>query len=265
MDVTDRLLSMLWEGYTISAACRELNLNYNAAYRIAKKNGWSRNLRNTSVCRNSNYGEHRKTKLSEEEIFKRYDDGETLSSIGGLAGVSCEYIRQLVKRSGRESSRQKLLKLRKNKISFRPLIHVLRKHLRQRHREEAPKKKYEEDLEKWQEVRLLWSQDVCIKEIAERLNIKCTSLNWYIGKLRQKYGWFPNRKYFGLHRIKKKSEAEKRQHLLEKYANVIEYYNQGLSYNEIAKKTGRTRNSLSWVIYHLRKELNICLPRGKTG
>lgn len=237
----DKLMELLLEGYSVSAACRELRIPYNKGYTIARQMGWTKKLRDKRVSRNPNYGLHLKMTLSEEEVVRRYENGERQTAIAKDANVSREYIRQIVKRNGCEGYHAKLERLRRENTRFVPLLRFLKAFYKRRKHEATLNRSYKRDFERWKEARRLWAKDVWIEEIAKRLNIEEGSLNWYIGKMRERYGWFPNREPFGHHRLVKLTEEEKKQRVYDTYAPIVPYYEQGLAQSEIAEKLGKSK------------------------
>lgn len=244
------VLRIVFDGHSIKTASGRTGLHYQKCRKIAIEAGWNVSFRDKKLLNKKGL---KKSTISVEEILDRYDKGESQSSIARDAGVSRERVRQIIIENDRLGQREKSRLVKQSQAPYLNLIKVLKSILKQRKKEENKRIRYESDLVKWQKARELWDQDVEISEMVKELKIKESNLKWYIGKLRSKYGWFPNRKPFGHHR----KQVISKEDLISKNKELIQLYDQGLSYQKIGNIIGKPK---SWVAYRVSKlrKFGIC-------
>lgn len=252
---TREFLNLLDEGYGVANASRKLEIKYSDGYKVARDHGWSRKFKNKKINKKVTFGVFKQITLSLEEILERYNSGESQSSIAKSAGCSRERIRQIVIANGCQSAREKI-KVRNQQIApYVSLIKTLKKLIRKKNQAQSRvgNIKLEKDTKYWEHARQLWDQDIQIDEMCKILNMKASSFNWYIGVLRKKYGWFPNRKQFGRHRYQKASQEEKYNKIYNKYKSIIPLWNSGMTVTQICEELNVPRSFVSFGIRDLRR------------
>lgn len=88
---------LLKQGFTVRKASNVTGIIYGVALRRAHKIGWDKTWRSKPV-RDIVF---RKIKISDEEILRKHDNGESRKSIAEDAGCSRERIRQILKQNRR--------------------------------------------------------------------------------------------------------------------------------------------------------------------
>lgn len=262
----EQFLELLTDGASVAYASRAVGFeNQNQAYTVARENDWDRSMRNAKKYPNHTTPamlRQRRITLSEEEILRRYDEGESQTSIAKDAGVSRERIRQIVtEKYDRDGVLQKRCKRKKEIAPYIDLIKTLKQVIHQKRHEEAIEARDKRLLERWKNVRIWWAQDVPLEEIARRLNMKKGSLSWHIGCYRKRYGWFPQREMFGHHRDTKMTEEQK---LYAKYSSIIPLWNGGMTAKQISEELNVSKSYVAWGVYHLRK-IGVELERRSGG
>lgn len=185
----DKFDSLLVEGYTIKKASDFTGIPYASARRRAIKIGWNIKWRKKPIRDSTNS----KIKISHGEILSRYDNGECQSSIARDAGCSRERIRQIIKQNGKISALEKRRRNREKRAPFiaahASLVIVLKSYIRKLRKEQINKRKKDRD-EYFKIANEMYQNGYELSEIAKYYKIKMGSLNWEIGHLRMRRGWF---------------------------------------------------------------------------
>lgn len=191
----ERLFKLLSEGRSIAEVARMLREPYSSVYRIIKKSGkiFKRNL---NKFPNKTERLKRKTTLSKDKMLELYDSGVSQQEIARRGNCSRQYVHQLVQASGRKSARQKQKEKQKALKELREQKVALKRQHFEIQRELSKVATKEVLFKRWEQARLWWDQGLEAKEIAAKMNMPISSLQWYIGRYRKEFGWFKNRKVF---------------------------------------------------------------------
>ena len=124
--------------------------------------------------------------LSREDIFARFDAGESLVSIARLAGRTLERIRQVIAASGRAPIRVQRKKTEKQR---KELVRQ-KKRAERAARRQAKRQKWRDAFQRAHE---LWLKGWSMDRIAQDYGLSRGSLGGHIHRGRHEYGLFPRR------------------------------------------------------------------------
>ena len=189
-----KFYQILKDGETVQNAALAVKWPYAKALNFAKsKLGWDKSWRSKtkiSACYNTS---SKKVTMNVDEMSELYDQGLSQAEIARRAGdVSRERVRQILMAAGKEPARVKAARKRQQRAAQKEA----RKAQRALEREKKKEEKKQLLEKRWAPAVDAWDDGKSLTEIAAIMNLPKGSLNWWVGKLRKDYDWFPKRREY---------------------------------------------------------------------
>ena len=182
------------DGVSVSEVARIINCSYNSIYAYIKYHfNWDKSKK--KECHNLNYNKKRKCKLTNEQIFKEFEEHHSVSMIVQKAGVTRQLISKLLIDHGYDPMKYHKIEQAKQKIETKKkrdedrLINIEKRNQKKLLKQEQFELKWKPIIEAW--------PNITINEICDRLNMPIGSVSWYMGKFRKK-GLLPPKRNFTL-------------------------------------------------------------------